>query len=161
MGLKHLYRLLSLVDFLLSNKEQGLPSNVAGIICSLLYLAASFMIFTLWQCSWNHTWIKDIKFLNDWCEIHKCIHRLPCYKHKVRYSLMLVSVRNQAKNGVVRIIHPMGKIQFWHANCVQGFRQCAAETKPSGSCSNTAAILKSSRTESIWEGRWDLFSMVK
>lgn len=49
--LEHLYGIPSPVDFLVSNKEQDLPPNTVGIICRLLYLAASFMISTLWQCS--------------------------------------------------------------------------------------------------------------
>lgn len=49
--LEHLYGIPSPDHFLVSNKEKGLPSNEAGIVCSLLDLAASFMISTLWQCS--------------------------------------------------------------------------------------------------------------
>lgn len=152
--LEHLFGILSPVDFLVSNKEQDLPPNAAGRICPLLYLAASFMISTLWQCSWNCRWVTNIKLLNDWCEIPRHTHPLPCYTHSVRYSLIHVLIRNKVKNSAARIIQLMGKI--WHSNHVQGFRQFSAETKTSGSCSNTCC-----REQSIQEGRWDLLSVLR
>lgn len=135
--LEHLYGIPSPVDFLVSNKEQDLPPNTVEIICSLLYLTPSFMISTLWQCSWNCSWVTNIQFLNGWYQIPRHTHPFPCYTHRMCYSLILVLIRNKAKTSAARIIQLMGKICLWYGNRVQDFRQSSADTKTSGSCSNT------------------------
>lgn len=155
--LEHLYGIPSPVDFLVSNKWQDLLPNAVGIICPLLYLTASFMISTLCQCSWNCIWVTNIKFLNGCCKIPRHTHLLylfPCYTHRMCYSFVLPLIK--AKKSAIRIIQVMGKICLWYAICVQGFRQFSAETKTSGSCSNT-----SRREQSTQEGRWDLLSVLR